>query len=103
MSMTIAAMLEPNTRARFIPATPHHGILGEGQLAAQAGIHGQWQGTRVQTGFSPYILGLGAVHSPQVLIGSFIVTLGDTSVRLEAPEAGAPRVGASSQDRPSRP
>ncbi len=103
MSIAIAAMLEPNTRARFIPATPQHGVLGEGQLTAHAGIHGQWQGTRVQVGFSPYILGRASIQSPQVLIGSGILTLGDVSLSLEAPNPGAPRFGVSSQVRPPRP
>lgn len=103
MSVAIAAMLEPNTRVRFIPATPHDGVLGEGQLVGQTGIHGQWRGTRVQTGFSPYILGVRSIQSPQVLIGSGILTLGGISVRLEAPEPGGPNVGASTQARPPRP
>jgi hypothetical protein len=101
MSIAIAASLEPHIRTRFIPATSHHGVLGEGQLAEQTGIHGQWQGICVQIGFSPYILGLH--QSPQVLIDSGILTLGDVSVRLEAPDPGAPRIESTSQVRPPRP
>jgi hypothetical protein len=103
MSIAIAAMLDPNCRARFIPRAAHQRVLGEGSFAAHGGIQGQWQGTPVQIGFSPYILGRSGIHFPSEMVGSGTLTLGDLSVSLDAPDPGVPRFAVRSQDRKGPP
>jgi hypothetical protein len=104
LSIAIAASLDPNTRARFVPQAAQQRVLGEGYFAGHGGFKGEWRGTPVQIGFSPYILGRSGIHFPSELVSSGTLTLDDDfRIFLDAPDPGVPRFAVRSQDRPKRP
>ncbi len=104
LSIAIASTLDPNTRVRFVPRVAQQRVLGEGNFAAHGGFRGEWQGTPVQIGFSPYILGRSGIHFPSELVSSGTLTLDDDfRVSLDAPDPGVARFAVRAQDRPKRP